>query len=143
MTGRMLKSERHRTCGFTLGPVGQSYDIDVTALAKQWHESVHPNYGVRLEGTAGVKAVEFMSGDDSDVAKQPQPTISYRLACPPPVSPNTEFLEPVADTYLEGLGPSGKGPRGMRNYARIGVKSNGDNFYALLRLPTLTVTYVP
>lgn len=127
-----------RSATLPLGPVGQSYDIDVTVLVKQWHESVHPNYGVRLEGTAGVKAIEFMSGDDSDVAKQPQLIISYRVPCPPLVPPNTEVLQPVADTYLEGLGPSGKGPRGMRNYARIGVKSNGDNFYALLRFDVLS-----
>ncbi|MEE9279937.1 MAG: DNRLRE domain-containing protein [Myxococcota bacterium] len=120
----------------SLGPVGQSYDADVTSVVSGWQGGASPNYGFRLEGSAGVKAVEFMSGDEADVAKQPQLIIAYRSPCPPLAPPNTTILQPVADTYITPPPPIL--PHGWQTYARIGV-SNNDSQYALLRFDVLSV----
>lgn len=120
-----------------LGAVGEYYELDISGFVRDWHDAASPNYGLRLEGTPGLKAAEFVSGDDSDVSKQPQLTISYSQPCPPPVPPNSEVFQSVADTYITG--PGSGVPQGTRNYARIGVRSDGDSQYALLRFDVLSV----
>jgi hypothetical protein len=117
-----------------LGAVGEYYELDVSGFVRDWHDAVLPNYGLRLEGTPGLKAAEFMSGDDSDVSKQPQLAISYSQPCPPPVPPNSEVFQSVADTYI-----TGPQPQGTRQYARIGVRPNGDRQHALLRFDVLSI----
>ncbi len=118
-----------------LGAAGQYYELDVSSFVRDWHSGVSPNYGVRLEGTPGLKTAEFMSGDEPDVSKQPQLAVVYTQPCPPPVPANSEVFQSVADTYITGPAP----PQGTRQYARIGVKSDGDSQYALLRFDVLSV----
>jgi hypothetical protein len=120
-----------------VGAVGQYHELDVSGFVRDWHNGVSPNYGVRLEGTPGLRTAQFLSGDDSDVSKQPQLAIAYTRPCPPPIPPNSEVFQSVADTYITG--PGSGSPQGTKNYARIGVKSDGESQYALLRFDVLSV----
>lgn len=122
------------TAVLALQSVGRRYALDVTSLATDWVEGAAPNHGVLLQASAGVRAAELVSGDDPDVTKQPRLTIAYRELCPLISTGTTEFLRPIADTYITETGPSST--HGNQNYARIGVR-NGGRQYALLRFDVL------
>ena len=66
----------------TLGPAGQRYDWDVTALVQGWADGRYANNGMVLLGaTSGMPGEEFYTSDDSNASRRPSLSITYSCEC--------------------------------------------------------------
>ncbi len=112
--------EANEETSFVAGDTGLKV-ADLTSLASEWLQGVHPNYGVllRVDSTAADNHYKFYSKEEADAALHPKLRVNYVCACGIPCELGVvlQDIYLATETVAELAGQSSE-PEDVLHFAR-------------------------